>query len=739
MKVIRSVMNLMIFVLLLGLSGCGGDAGSTGQEQPQSEVPEGEEPQIEVPGEGQVDDSLYPDAPSIRLTTEETGSVNTDGSSYFGSPSTYKFSLTAAGTYTVYIEMLEGTTDDTAETSLHVFDAEGIELLNLYKDFGLNKAGDWARGTFDALAAGDYYIRIEREWDEPGYYKFSVHPSLANGLVQDSTGERNDEQSMATPITFEEAMEGIDGSLSITDITDSDDWYELPLPDAGTYIAYLDVDNLEEATQVDTVVQVYTQDSTEIPLSQFNYLRRNGFEKENTWNRYTFDVQAAEKYYVRITHTKDIQINYTLHIQPSIANGLVQDENNEPNDEKAMATPIKTFPEVSAEINGSLNVTAPTDSDDWYRFPLDKAGTYTVYIEMLPGTLDGIGAEIGTNVYDAEGNELLNIFKADNLDQPGEWARMTFDAPAAGNYYIQIENKSSLAAYYKFSIQLSVANGLVQDADHERNDERSMAAPITLAEASAEINGSLSVTAVTDSDDWYKLSLTAAGTYMLYAETLAGTEVYTYAGTAFSMYVENGTALEELFIDNYLQKEGDWSTRLIEVQTAGTYYIRISRLFNRTSYYRFSVQPSTSNGLVHDADHEPNDDIPMQAPITLTEATAGINGTLNITRESDIYDWYQLPLTAGDYTLTVEMLDSTVDSEGNGTNVSIYADGSYIDGITDQNALDTTGDISSIVFTAPLDGDYAIGMTRVTNSIDHIYLPTSYKFSVTPFSSKGKP
>ena len=730
MKAVRSVMNVMIFVLILGLSGCGGDAGSSGQEQPQSEIPGGEQPQSEVPGEEEVGDALYPGAPSISLRTEVSGSVNTDGSS----SSTYKLSLTAAGTYTVYIEMLEGTTDeDYHATSLQVFDAYGTELLNLYKEDGLDKAGDWDRGTFEALAAGDYYILIEREGNELGYYKFSVHPSLANGLVQDSNGELNDELSMAKPITFEEAMAGIDGSLSITAVTDSDDWYELSLSAAGTYVVYLKMaENLEEGQYEDATVRVYAGDGTALVVSQFEYDR---YTPARIWSRNIFNAQTAGKHYIRITHDSDSKVNYNFSVQPSIANGLVQDDDNELNDEKSMATPI-TLQEASAEINGTLNVTDITDSDDWYQLSLTAPGTYTAYIEMLEGTFDATDNSEHTvvfHLYDEAGTKLLKMFKVFNLNAPGEWDRMPFDITVAGSYYIQIENQSGLAAHYKFSVQPSIANGLVQDDANERNDEKSMATPITLAEASAEINGSLGVISVTDSDDWYRLPLTAAGIYTMYGEVLDGTEEVLYVETSMQVYAEDGTELVNLYTYNDLDKAGDWSRKVFEAAAPGDYYIRIHRDRN-ISYYRFSVHPSIANGLVQDADNERNDVKSMATPITLAEATAEINGTLNITNTMDTYDWYQLPLTAGSYTFFGEMLSGSQASINNMIDLTIYnEDGSTLTRLYTQGVLDEVGETNSKMFDVAVDGNYYVRIMRESN------LPTTYKFSVTPYSSKGKP
>ena len=96
----------------------------------------------------------------------------------------YKLSVSKAGTYTTYIEMLAGTADAGGhETVLYVYDEYENLLLTIYDYGNLDSAGEWKRATFEALNAGNYYIRIIREYDAAAKYTLSVHPSVANGLV----------------------------------------------------------------------------------------------------------------------------------------------------------------------------------------------------------------------------------------------------------------------------------------------------------------------------------------------------------------------------------------------------------------------------------------------------------------------------------------------------------------------------------------------------------------------------
>jgi len=260
----------------------------------------------------------------------------------------------------------------------------------------------------------------------------------------------------------------------------------------------------------------------------------------------------------------------------------------EPNDEKSMATTI-TLAQAQQGISGSINVTDVTDSADWYKISLSAAGTYTVYMETLAGTTASSYDETVLKVYDSSSGTLLNLTSSGKLDAADEWLRNTFQANQAGDYYIQITRDNNLDAFYDFSIQPSIANGLIQDSNNEPNDEKSMATTITLAQAQQGISGSINVTDVTDSADWYKISLSAAGTYTVYMETLAGTTASSYDETVLKVYDSSSGTLLNLTSSGKLDAADEWLRNTFQANQAGDYYIQITRDNNLDAFYDFSI------------------------------------------------------------------------------------------------------------------------------------------------------
>ncbi|WNZ00229.1 hypothetical protein SUSP_002646 [Sulfurospirillum sp. 'SP'] len=397
--------------------------------------------------------------------------------------------------------------------------------------------------------------------------------------------EPNDEKSMATTITLAQAQQGISGSINVTDVTDSADWYKISLSAAGTYTVYMETLAGTTASSYDeTVLKVYDSSSGTL----LNLTSSGKLDAADEWLRNTFQANQAGDYYIQITRDNNLDAFYDFSIQPSIANGLIQDSNNEPNDEKSMATTI-TLAQAQQGISGSINVTDVTDSADWYKISLSAAGTYTVYMETLAGTTASSYDETVLKVYDSSSGTLLNLTSSGKLDAADEWLRNTFQANQAGDYYIQITRDNNLDAFYDFSIQPSIANGLIQDSNNEPNDEKSMATTITLAQAQQGISGSINVTDVTDSADWYKISLSAAGTYTVYMETLAGTTASSYDETVLKVYDSSSGTLLNLTSSGKLDAADEWLRNTFQANQAGDYYIQITRDNNLDAFYDFSI------------------------------------------------------------------------------------------------------------------------------------------------------
>ena len=237
---------------------------------------------------------------------------------------------------------------------------------------------------------------------------------------------------------------------------------------------------------------------------------------------------------------------------------------------------------LSSAVEDSVNVTKDND-EDVFKLELTKTGTYTAYIEILKGTLTSFAGTVYMEVYDQEG---IEISRAIASAESGKWNRLTFDANKASSYYIRIYRTGEEDTKYEFSAYPSMKNGYVQDSNREHNDVKEMATPITLIEASAEINGSVNITGLKDSDDWYKLPLTKTGTYTVHFEVLKGTSEHEIFNPYLYIFSEDGTKL------NYISPfgtEGSWENVTFEANLAENYYIQVQRSHNMQTNYAFSV------------------------------------------------------------------------------------------------------------------------------------------------------
>ena len=397
--------------------------------------------------------SPYPNAVDYTLSSEVEGLIHETPEHQ---EDVYKVTLAQSGTYTVYLELLQGTIDATNQiwtrTGAVIYDQFGNEITDIsIPHTASDAAGKWVKGTFEVVTTDStFYIRTFREIDKLAKYKLSIYPSIENGYVQDVEGEKNDVKAMATPITLAQTSTEINGSVNMTDLTDADDWYKLPISNTGTYTVYFNLLAGTYSTSSNfksTSLIIYDEFGTVLMHIGSGF---GSLDAAGEWDRQTFEANTAGNYYININRQENKAAKYNFTILPSVANGYVQDEEGEKNDVIAMATPI-TLAQASAEINGSINMTDITDTDDWYKLPISNTGTYTIYGELLSGTSGS--DNFGFTVYNEAGIQLVELnthFGA--LNNVGESVTNTFEAMTNSNYYIHVYRSSKSATRYKFSV-----------------------------------------------------------------------------------------------------------------------------------------------------------------------------------------------------------------------------------------------------------------------------------------------
>jgi len=399
----------------------------------------------------------------MHLTQDSDGTLNYTGANTNNS-ACYNIKLSSNNnveTYMLYVNLYNGTENEGIyRHEIKLYDDNGAVEHDFHDSARLMyNAGHRLKEEFEISSDGDYYIKVYRS-RKPSRFGLSVHPSLANGLVQDFEGEINDYFTMATPITLNQAMADITGSLNLSRTqtnslknTDDEDFYSIDFTQTGTYAFYI---NLFNGTHSN--VSFYTK----MEVYDENYALVHTFDSQiySAGNYYasTFDITSSGKYYIRISRANSEAVRYGFSIHPSIANGLVQNADREINDFISMASPV-TLLELDSGISGSLNLTRQTvdnsikytDSTDYYKVTFNTAGQYTLDFNLTSGTTHNISYKLDIELKNSVGT-LEKDFNSPILYKSGQNLNSTFTVPYAGVYYLYIRRYSD-AVQYNFTIK----------------------------------------------------------------------------------------------------------------------------------------------------------------------------------------------------------------------------------------------------------------------------------------------
>lgn len=426
--------------------------------------------------------------------------------------------------------------------------------------------------------------------------------TLLSACGAENAGDEETQTTLPTP-PISEFSNAIDYNLSVIqqdtlnfEENNLQDYYKIDINATGKYTFYLE--SLPAGTNTSYVyslsAKIYNPSEALIKDVRVRYAISNSLGNEN--NTLEFDVTTVGTHYLKfsrldINRVNNIATAYQFHIEPSIANGLVQDSDNEYNDVQSQATPLN-LAEFQVDVNGTLNTIKHTDHIDWYELKNLVAGKYTIFMKTKPGTtFRSLGDSIIADIYNEYEVNFTN-YRMDItgvLDNADKWQRQVFEVTTPGNYYLKLD-RYNLAANYSFKVLPSVANGYVLDADGEPNDEKHLSKDIVLSDTNTTIQNSVMMTDTIDSDDWFKFTADVSQVMTLKAETLVGTVFGTY-GLHIDVVNKYGIIIKTVPSSKYaLNGENQAESGTFSVVSGDDYYIHIYRPTNIATPYKITLQ-----------------------------------------------------------------------------------------------------------------------------------------------------
>lgn len=382
----------------------------------------------------------------------------------------------------------------------------------------------------------------------------------------------------------------VNGDLNI-EKDNTEDCYKINLSSNNGSETYTFFMNILPGTEgfSPTDVRLIDMDNEETPFTTENKLYA-----ADKHLRKTFSVTKDGTYYIKVKRGT-AKTKYAFSVHSSVENGLVQNKDKEINDTPSMAAPIK-LDEAMKDISGSLHVTRDTynslrgtDDTDYYSIDITKAGKYTFFMNLLPGS--ETYASVDVRFIDETEAETPITEKSLDLYKENDNIRKEITL-AIGKHNIKVYRDKNKAKY-AFSIHPSIANGLKQDSDQEPNDTPSMAAPLTIAESTVGITGSLHFTRDaytslrgTDDTDMYRISIVETGEYTVDMALLDGSLQAQNLNVRFIS--DNGGEIPVPISTFELYREGQTLSKNITL-TAGNYNLKISRN-SKIAKYSFKMK-----------------------------------------------------------------------------------------------------------------------------------------------------
>lgn len=225
--------------------------------------------------------------------------------------------------------------------------------------------------------------------------------------------------------------------------------------------------------------------------------------------------------------------------------------------------------------------------------------------------------------------------------------------------------------------------------------------------------------------DRFSIDFNKTGKYTLYFDSLpTGTDPSYSYHIAVEVFNDQGVKLHSTQLVFSLVATGEaFVTSTFDISTTGQHFLKIYRTrtgvpTENTLNYKFQLTSSTENGLVHTADKELNDVISQAAVLNKAAFNMETKGSVNITRLSDLTDWYKLSdLQLGIHVMYFKSFAGTVPNNFDYGMLTIYDQYGNIhtrisDGFT---GINDNAQMRRKPFEVLIAGDYYVKVEREAN------------------------
>jgi Zn-dependent metalloprotease len=563
-----------------------------------------------------------------------------------------KFSATTGNRYFIETYDLGGWCD----TTIYLYDTNGTTFIAYDDDSG---EGLGSRIIFTPTHDGDYYILI-RQYVASRYgagteYTLGISSSARSSVDE---YESDDLASQAKGII----VNGPSQSHNFH-VADDRDWVRFSASAGDNYV----IQTFNLSNRCDTFLYLYgTNGTTE--------LARNDDGGGGNASRISWTAPADGIYYVVVRHFNPAiygdGTEYELRVT---SEGLMLDA-YEPDDTSAQESTIT--------VNGPYqNHNFHQEGDrDYISFTTSDSGIYI--IETL-----NLGANCDTMMflYDSNGTTIIDI---DDDSGPGLASHIAFVGASDTTYFVCVYNKNTYVYGTGTQYDIRVVKPVATPGDAFEDDD-------TPAQANLILYRDPQLHSFHDAGDcdWIKFNATADTPYDIHTFDLAS-ECDTY----LSLFDTDGTT--ELTHDD--DGGGGRASRIMWMAPAdGIYYVRIrnydTTVFGTNTDYKVMVW----NGETGVDGWEPDDD-------RQNASTIEVDGRSQSHNFHDAGDWDFVRFTAAaGTTYTIETLNLGIRCDT--VMVLFDTDGQTI--LADDNDSGE-GLASRIIWTAPADGNYYIGLMQ---------------------------